>query len=74
MGNVPPLEIGVRGTPDMVRKAAAGILAKTNGAGLILSVGGGVSPGMPKENIMALAEAAGLTAPRGPGPIPVELA
>jgi len=41
----------------MVRKAAAEIVAKSNGAGLILSVGGGVSPGMPKENIMALVEA-----------------
>ena len=57
MGNVPPLEIGVRGTPEMVREAAREILAKNHGAGLILSVGGGVSPGMPKENILALAEA-----------------
>jgi uroporphyrinogen decarboxylase len=41
----------------MVRKAAGEILAKNNGGALILSVGGGVSPGMPKENILALAEA-----------------
>ncbi|MGA2269843.1 MAG: uroporphyrinogen decarboxylase family protein [Bryobacteraceae bacterium] len=60
MGNVSPLEIGVRGTPEMVRKAAGEILAKNNGAGLILSVGGGVSPGMPKENVLALAEALSL--------------
>jgi len=60
MGNVPPLEVGVRGTPEMVRSAATEILAKGGGAGLILSVGGGVSPGMPKENIMALAEALSL--------------
>lgn len=57
MGNVPPLDIGVRGTPEMVRQAARSILARTNGAGLILSVGGGVSPGMPRENILALVEA-----------------
>ncbi len=58
MGNVPPLEVGVRGTPEMVRDSARAILAKTKGEGLILSVGGGASPGMPKENVMALVEAA----------------
>jgi len=58
MGNVPPLEVGVRGTPEAVGRQAEEILAKTQGAGLILSVGGGVSPGMPKENILALAAAA----------------
>jgi uroporphyrinogen decarboxylase len=57
MGNVPPLDIGVRGTPEMVRTAAAEVLAKTKGDGLILSLGGGVSPGMPKANITALVEA-----------------
>jgi uroporphyrinogen-III decarboxylase len=56
MGNVPPLEVGVRGTPEMVRQSAAQVLEKINGGGLILSVGGGVSPGMPRENIMALVE------------------
>ncbi len=57
MGNVPPLDIGVRGTADAVRESAREVLAKVNGPGLILSVGGGVSPGMPKENVMALVEA-----------------
>lgn len=57
MGNVPPLEVGVRGAPEMVSRYAADILAKTQGVGLILSVGGGVSPGMPKENMLALAAA-----------------
>lgn len=57
MGNVAPLDIGVRGTPEMVRSAAAEVLAKSEGKGLILSVGGGVSPGMPRENIQALVEA-----------------
>jgi uroporphyrinogen-III decarboxylase len=62
MGNVPPLEVGVRGTPEMVREAGAAVLSKAGGMGLILSVGGGVSPGMPAANIRALAEALGLQA------------
>jgi uroporphyrinogen decarboxylase len=56
MGNVPPLEIGVRGTPEMVAASAREVLAKSEGKGLILSVGGGVSPGMPRENLRALAD------------------
>ncbi|MGO9261363.1 MAG: uroporphyrinogen decarboxylase family protein [Bryobacteraceae bacterium] len=57
MGNVPPLDIGVRGTPESVREAARDVIEQSQGSGLILSVGGGVSPGMPKENIFALVEA-----------------
>lgn len=57
MGNVAPLELGVRGTPEEVRSAAKAVLAKSGGSGLILSVGGGVSPGMPAANIHALSEA-----------------
>ncbi len=58
MGNVPPLEIGVRGTPEAVRRSAREIIAASDGASLILSLGGGVSPGMPGANLQALAEAA----------------
>ncbi len=58
MGNVAPLELGVRGTPLQVREAAGEVLRASGGRGLILSVGGGVSPGMPAENIQALVEAA----------------
>jgi uroporphyrinogen decarboxylase len=58
MGNVNPLEIGVRGTPEQMRAAAREVLRKMNGEGVILSLGGGVSPGMPRENIEALLEAA----------------
>jgi uroporphyrinogen-III decarboxylase len=58
MGNVPPLDVGVRGTPDMVKQAAREVIAQSGGSGLILSVGGGVSPGMPQENVLALADAA----------------
>jgi uroporphyrinogen decarboxylase len=57
MGNVPPLEAGVRGTPEMVRSAAKDLLRKTGGTGLILSFGGGVSPSTPVENLHALAGA-----------------
>ncbi len=56
MGNVAPLDIGVRGTPEMVRHAAETVLKEAEGGPLILSVGGGVSPGMPAANIHALAE------------------
>jgi uroporphyrinogen-III decarboxylase len=54
MGNVDPLGVGVRGTPDDVKSAVAGVIQKTGGRGLILSLGGGVSPGMTRENVAAM--------------------
>ena len=57
MGNVNPLEIGVRGTPDEVKAATLDVLEKSGGEGIILSLGGGVSPGMPRENILAMQQA-----------------
>ena len=55
MGNVPPLDLGVRGTPDEVAQSAQECLNKgAPGGGMILSFGGGVSPGTPAENIDAL--------------------
>ena len=54
MGNVNPLEIGVRGTEQDVRAATLDILEKGGDRGLILSLGGGTSPGMPKQNILAM--------------------
>lgn len=57
MGNVPPLELGVRGTPETVAAYARDVIAGAEGRPLILSVGGGVSPGMPAANIAALAAA-----------------
>jgi uroporphyrinogen-III decarboxylase len=57
MGNVNPLEIAVRGTPDEVRAATIDVLEGSGGEGIILSVGGGVSPGMPRENVIAMLEA-----------------
>jgi uroporphyrinogen-III decarboxylase len=59
MGNVPPLDVGVRGTPADVMEAAQACLERgARGGGMILSFGGGVSPGTPAENIDALIEAA----------------
>lgn len=58
LGNVPPLDIGVRGTPAMVRQSAADAIAQSERHGLILSLGGGVSMGTPPENLRALVEAA----------------
>jgi uroporphyrinogen decarboxylase len=57
MGNVNPLEVGVRGTPEEVREATLDVLEKSGGRGIILSVGGGTSPGMPKKNIQAMLQA-----------------
>jgi len=54
MGNVNPLEIAVRGTPEEVRTATLDVLEKSGGENIILSVGGGVSPGMPRANILAM--------------------
>ena len=59
MGNVAPLDLGVRGTPEEVEQAAMLCLDKAGpGGGMILSFGGGVSPGTPPENIDALLQAA----------------
>ncbi len=59
MGNVPPLDIGVRGGPEEVAEWARTCLDKAApGGGMILSFGGGVSPGTKPENIDALLEAA----------------
>jgi uroporphyrinogen decarboxylase len=58
MGNIAPLEIGTRGAPQIVKLAALNLLQKVGRDGIILSLGGGVGAGMPKANILALAEAA----------------
>jgi uroporphyrinogen decarboxylase len=55
MGNIPPLEVLVRGEAGDVNKAAQECLAThPSGKGLILSAGGGTSPGTPGNNIRAL--------------------
>jgi uroporphyrinogen decarboxylase len=59
MGNVPPLDVGMRGRPaDVVRSAKVCLEKGAAGGGLILSFGGGVSPDTPAENIDALLQAA----------------
>ena len=59
MGNVPPLSVGVRENPEVVAESARACLDKAApGGGMILSVGGGVSPDMPAENIDAMLAAA----------------
>ncbi len=70
MGNVPPLDLGVRGTPGEVAAWARDSLGKGAAAGgFILSFGGGVSPGTPAENIDALVQSArtwtGPSSPKG---------
>jgi uroporphyrinogen decarboxylase len=47
----------VRGTPEEVREATLDVLEGAGGEGMILSVGGGTSPGMPRENILAMLDA-----------------
>jgi uroporphyrinogen decarboxylase len=40
-----------------VKAATLDVLEGAEGEGVILSVGGGVSPGMPRENVVAMLEA-----------------
>lgn len=55
MGNVPPLDVLVKGTREQVYQSAMMCLnAAVNNGPLLLSAGGGVSPGTPAENIRAL--------------------
>jgi uroporphyrinogen-III decarboxylase len=59
MGNVPPLEIAVRESPEVVSQWARACLEKAGpGGGMILSVGGGVSPDTPPQNLDAMLKVA----------------
>lgn len=59
LGNVPPLDVLALGTPEQVRDSAVDCLRQHPARkGLILSAGGGTSPGTPSANIHALAAAA----------------
>ncbi len=59
MGNVPPLDVAVREAPEVVRHWATACLDKAApGGGMILSVGGGVSPDTPAQSLDAMLEAA----------------
>ena len=57
MGNVPTLDVMLRGTPAQAEAWARECIRKTNGRGVILSAGGGVSPGTPAETIDAVVRA-----------------
>lgn len=55
LGNVPPLDVLAQGTPEQVRERTIAALEDYGlQTGLILSAGGGASPGTPKENIRAM--------------------
>jgi len=43
MGNVPPLEVMVHGTPQQVAEAARDCIIQADGTGLILAPGGGTN-------------------------------
>lgn len=58
MGNVPPLALGVRGTPEQVYDAAQECMRAAGDHPLILSFGGATTTGVPPDNIRALARAA----------------
>ena len=59
MGNVAPLDLGVRGTLEDVYASAMDCLQKAApGGGMILSFGGGVSPETRPENVDTLLQAA----------------
>ena len=59
MGNVPPLDVGVRESPEGVAEWSKACLDKAApSGGMILSFGGGVSSDTPAENIDAMLEAA----------------
>jgi uroporphyrinogen decarboxylase len=59
MGNVPPLDVAVRQPPEVVAGWARDCLDKAApGGGMILSVGGGVSPETPPESLDAMLEVA----------------
>ncbi|MBI5819566.1 MAG: uroporphyrinogen decarboxylase family protein [Verrucomicrobia bacterium] len=59
LGNLPPRDVMALGTPDDVRKGVRAMLEPlADKRGLILSVGGGMSPKTPTENIEAFIEAA----------------
>jgi uroporphyrinogen decarboxylase len=56
-GNVDPVNVMLRGTPEAVREAARACLAAAgSGGGYILSTACAVAPATPPENIAALAD------------------
>jgi uroporphyrinogen decarboxylase len=69
VGNVPPLEVLVRGSHAGVLESARACLdALPEGRGLLLSAGGGTSPETPADHIHALVEAANCQRRNVPSP------
>lgn len=60
MGNVPPLTLGVRGTPEQVYESARRVMeqARASEHPLILSWGGATTIATPPDNVRAMARAA----------------
>ena len=59
LGNLPPRDVMALGTPDDVRRGVRAMLEPlADKRGLILSVGGGMSPKTPTANIEAFLETA----------------
>jgi uroporphyrinogen-III decarboxylase len=59
LGNIPPLDVLTQGTPEGVKEATLKCIESYGRKpGLIVSAGGGVSPGTPGANIRALIDAA----------------
>lgn len=57
MGNIPPLDVLVRGTTDDVRNATRQLMDRISDCGpILISPGGGVSPETPIENLQAMLE------------------
>ncbi|MCB0206865.1 MAG: uroporphyrinogen decarboxylase [Caldilineae bacterium] len=68
MGNVPPLHIAVRESPEVVAEFTQACLDRgAPGGGMILSVGGGVSPDTPAASIDAMVDVAKAWQPPQPG-------
>lgn len=58
MGNIPPLEVLTKGTPEIVyHETITRLDDYASKAGIMLSAGGGASPSMSKENCLALLKA-----------------
>ncbi len=58
LGNLPPLDLLTRGCPAEIAKAVDALMAsKPDCCRLMLSAGGGASPGMPGENLTAMLDA-----------------
>ncbi len=71
LGNIPPRDVLVGGTPEDVERAAAEALAPVDDRRrIVLSAGGGCPPDVPTENIEALCRAAKAGPDRNPGTQP----